>query len=110
MLPKGIQPLCSQVPLILENAEQSLTIVAREFVHRLYRELITHAEQIDQYKQSLAALLETNDDYQRLQTIPGIGPMIAATMVTAVGDARHFKNGRQMAAWIWLTPRQHASG
>jgi transposase len=110
VLPKGIHHLRSQVPLILEDAEQSLTVVAREFVHALYRELITHDEQINQYEQSLAALLETNEDYQRLQTIPGIGPVIAATLVAAVGDAHYFKNGRQMAAWIGLTPRQHASG
>lgn len=35
--------------------------------------------------------------------------MIAALLLAAVGDAHYFKNGRQMAAWIGLTPRQHAS-
>ncbi|MCU7878608.1 MAG: transposase [Candidatus Thiodiazotropha sp. (ex Lucinoma borealis)] len=30
--------------------------------------------------------------------------------MASVGDAHYFKNGRQMAAWIGLTPRQHASG
>ncbi|MCU7936935.1 MAG: transposase [Candidatus Thiodiazotropha sp. (ex Dulcina madagascariensis)] len=34
--------------------------------------------------------------------------MIAATLVASVGDANYFKNGRRMAAWIGLTPRQHA--
>ncbi len=36
--------------------------------------------------------------------------MIAAILLALVGDARYFKNGRQMAAWIGLTPRQHGSG
>jgi len=30
--------------------------------------------------------------------------------VASVGDAREFKNGRQMAAWMGLVPRQHSSG
>jgi transposase len=110
VIPKGLHHLRSQVPLILEDAEQPLTVVARNFIHRLYRELVSHDKQISEVKKELVALAEQNDDYQRLQTIPGIGPVIAAILVASVGNASYFKNGRQMAAWIGLTPRQHASG
>jgi transposase len=98
------------VPLILEDAEQPLTVVARDFIHRLYRELVAHDKQIGEIEKELAALVEQNDDYQRLLTIPGFGPVIATTLLASVGDANYFKNGRQMAAWIGLTPLQHASG
>ncbi|MCU7918899.1 MAG: IS110 family transposase [Candidatus Thiodiazotropha sp. (ex Epidulcina cf. delphinae)] len=110
VLPKGIRYLRAQVPDILEDAEQPLTVVARQFTHRLYRELMAYDQQISELETELFALLEQNDDYQRLQTIPGIGPVIAATLLASVGDAHYFKNGRQMAAWVGLTPRQHASG
>lgn len=110
VLPKGLRHLRSQVPLILEDAENDLTTVARGFIHRLYRELVDHDKQISEIQTELSALLEGNEDYQRLQTIPGIGPVIAAILLASVGDAHYFKNGRQMAAWIGLTPLQHASG
>ncbi len=110
IIPKGIHYLRSQVPDILEDAEQPLTVVARRFVQRLYSELTVHEKQINEVEAELFALVEHNDDFQRLQTIPGIGPMIAATLLASVGDAHYFKNGRQMAAWVGLTPKQHASG
>jgi transposase len=110
VLPKGFSYLRAQVPLILEDAEQPLTIVAKEFIYRLYRELVGHDKQIDEIYQELAALVEQNDDYQRLITTPGVGSVIATTTLASAGDANYFKNGRQMAAWIGLTPRQHASG
>ncbi|HET7931045.1 MAG TPA: IS110 family transposase [Rhodanobacteraceae bacterium] len=40
----------------------------------------------------------------------GIGPLTADAMVASVGNAREFKNGRQLAAWIGLVPSQHSSG
>jgi transposase len=45
----------------------------------------------------LAALVEQSDDYQRLLTIPGIGPVIATTLLASVGDAHYFKNGPLVA-------------
>lgn len=47
---------------------------------------------------------------QKTTAIPGIGAITATAIVAAVGDAREFKNGRHLAAWIGLVPRQHSSG
>ncbi|HBT8326352.1 TPA: IS110 family transposase, partial [Klebsiella pneumoniae] len=47
---------------------------------------------------------------RRLQEISGIGPVTASALVAAVGDAKQFKSGREMAAWLGLVPRQHSSG
>jgi transposase len=47
---------------------------------------------------------------RRLTAIPGIGPVIATAMVATVVDAQTFRNGRSFAAWLGLTPRQHATG
>ena len=43
-------------------------------------------------------------------TVPGVGPLIATALVAAVGDARMFARGRDMAAWLGLVPRQHSTG
>jgi len=47
---------------------------------------------------------------KRLQQLRGIGPMVAMALVATVGNAEQFANGRQMAASLGLTPRQHSSG
>ncbi|WP_425469389.1 IS110 family transposase [Paraburkholderia azotifigens] len=47
---------------------------------------------------------------QRLEKIRGVGPLIATAVIAAAGSAKEFSNGRQFAAWLGLTPRQHSSG
>jgi len=110
IMPVGIHKLRAQVPQILEDAEQPLTVVARQFVDQLNNEFQALEKRIAFTESELKSLLQHNKNYQLLQTIPGVGPMIASAMVAAVGDPNYFKNGRQMAAWIGLTPKQHASG
>lgn len=46
----------------------------------------------------------------RLQQLTGIGPLTADALVATVGDAREFKNGREMAAWLGLVPSQSSTG
>ena len=46
----------------------------------------------------------------RARQVIGVGALSADALVATVGDAREFKNGRQMAAWLGLAPTQHSSG
>ncbi len=47
---------------------------------------------------------------QRLDDIPGVGPLIATALVASVPDPHAFKTGRDLAAWIGLVPRQNSTG
>ena len=47
---------------------------------------------------------------QRLMELKGIGPTTACALVASIGNAHDFKNGRQLAAWLGLTPSQYSSG
>lgn len=47
---------------------------------------------------------------RRLATIPGIGVINATALVAALGDARSFGRGRDLAAWLGLVPRQATTG
>ena len=58
----------------------------------------------------IAAIAAREPACQRLGAIPGIGVLKATALVAAVGDAAEFKNGREMAAWLGLVPRQHSTG
>lgn len=46
----------------------------------------------------------------RLMEVPGVGPMIASTVLAKVPDARVFRSGRDFAAWIGLTGRDRGTG
>lgn len=106
----GISTLMDAIPDIVEAVDNELTVIARSFILRLYRNIQTISVQMGAIKKQLIDLIKDRNEYQLLQTIPGIGPVTSAALMASVGDAGAFKNGRQLAAWIGLTPKQYASG
>lgn len=106
----GVATLMDAIPDIAEDANNELTNIARSFVLRLYSNIKRTSKQIDEVKMQLTELIKDKAEYKLLLTIPGIGPVTAAAIMASVGDTGAFKNGRQLAAWIGLTPTQYASG
>jgi transposase len=109
-VPKGIHCITQRVPGILEDAENELPGVSRALFSRLlehYREL---DRQVDELQSQIKAWHRENPLSLRLEAIPGIGPLTASALVATVGDAKQFKNGRQLSAWLGLVPRQNSSG
>jgi transposase len=49
-------------------------------------------------------------DARRLMQVPGVGPIIASAALAKVPDAKVFASGRDFAAWIGLTGRDHGTG
>ena len=43
-------------------------------------------------------------------SIPGIGPVTATAVIAAIGNGAAFHKGREFAAWLGLTPREHSTG
>ena len=66
--------------------------------------------QVKELEQQIRLWYEQSAASQRLAEIPGIGALTASALVATIEDARCFKNGRQLAAWMGLVPRQHSSG
>lgn len=99
-----------EMPEVLGDAENDLTAIAREVLAELYEHFRDLEERITRFEGVLGRLAAANDAVRRLQTVPGIGVLTATALVAAVGDAKVFKNGRQMAAWLGLVPRQYSSG
>jgi transposase len=58
----------------------------------------------------IEALAKADEACQRMMTVPGIGPIIASAMVSAIGDGAAFARGRDFAAWLGLVPRQISTG
>ena len=110
IVPKGITYIRKEIPLILEDAENELTTMFRELLSELYDEMVHLDERIKKLEIKLAIVCAQNEACQRLLTIPGVGLLTATAMVAAIGDIRVFKNGRELAAWLGLVPRQHSTG
>ena len=51
-----------------------------------------------------------DEQIQRLQTIPGVGPRLAETVVAFLDDPNRFENSKQVGCYVGLTPRQYQSG
>jgi len=105
-----IDVLRKALPLMLEDAENGLTVDFRTLLEGLQQDLITLDERVDDMDKKIKLLASSNEDAKRLQQIPGIGPITATALISAIGDGKQFKRGRDLAAWLGLTPRQHSSG
>jgi transposase len=110
VLPKGIVHVARRLPDIIEDADNELPIVFRELLLRLRSHLLELNRHIQELEDHIDAWHKNNEDSQRLANIPGVGVLTASALVASIGDARCFKNGRELAAWLGLVPRQHSSG
>ena len=66
--------------------------------------------QVTALDRELARVAKSDDTCARLETIPGIGPVTASTIMAIGGDLSRFSSGRGFSAWLGLTPRQYSTG
>jgi transposase len=98
-LRRALPELIARLPPMLQGLMQQ----ARERLVELEQQCAEHTKQIEHHAHHSALC-------QRLMREAGIGPISAAAFVATVGDPRHYRNGRQLAASLGLVPRQHSSG
>jgi transposase len=94
----------------LEADQTQLTALSREVFWHLDDEFLAVEKRLAYGDEQLAAMGQAHPDCQRLQTIPAIGPVTATARIAAIGDVTQVKNGRQLAAWLGLVPREHSTG
>jgi transposase len=110
VMPKGIASVAKRVPEILEDAGNGLPGTMRRLLERLADNLKEMDRQVNALELQIKHWHQANEASRRLEALPGIGPITASAIVASVGDAREFNNGRQLAAWLGLVPRQNSSG
>ena len=124
--PRGVAVLRRRLAGIVEDAENELSGVwaggdgtvetARPRTLRALgawatrEELRRLDERVKQFDAQIVAISQAEPACQRLQAIPGIGPLTATALVAAVGDAAEFRSGRELSAWLGLVPRQYSTG
>lgn len=109
-IPQGIGHIAKRVPEIIDDGENALPGNFRLLIQRLVDHLKELDRQVGELEQEIQRWHKNNPLSQKLAKIPGIGPITATAMIATVGDARHFANGRQLAAWLGIVPKQHSTG
>jgi transposase len=110
VIPQGIRSIMKQIPEILEDGENGLPGTMRHLLERLTQNLKEMDRQAKELEAQIQLWHRENAASRKLAEIPGLGPITASAIVATVGDAREFKNGRQLAAWMGLVPKQNSSG
>lgn len=87
-LPGNLRRLLAQIEAQLQQLDHQLALCDRE----------------------IAQSARDDEAAKRLQAVVGVGMITADAVSASIGNAHDFKNGRQFAAWIGLTPRQYSSG
>ena len=92
------------------QAAEALPELARSAVGDLLEHLRLLDGRIADYDREIESQARLSEPAQRLMKIRGIGATTALAIVATIGNGHEFANGRQFAAWIGLTPRQHSTG
>lgn len=98
------------IPQILCEPNEELTELMREIVGSLYAFMLQIDQRIRAFDKQIDVIFKGSEACQRIAKISGVGPKTATAMIAAIGNGSDFKNGRHLAAWLGLVPRQHSSG
>lgn len=109
-LNEGRSRLENDVRELLGGEAAGLSARIRALVEDLFDEWKRLDARIKAFDAEFVEIARTDPRMRRLSSVPGIGPINATALVTAVGDASAFAKGRDMAAWLGLVPRQATTG
>ena len=108
VLPKTIAVLRQRVPQALESGR--LPGVMVEIARDLLEELRELDHRLKYYTEQIERLAKRDPVARQLMKLNGIGPITASALAADVADARVFRNGRQLSAYLGLVPRQFSTG
>jgi transposase len=95
---------------IIADRTNELTPLSRDCMQDLYDELVEVEGRLKRLDKKIRQLCQQNETCRRILKVPGVGELTATAMIAAVPNASEFNNGRHMAAWLGLVPRQSSSG
>jgi transposase len=110
VIPKGIGHIAKRLPEILEDGENGLPGMMRQLVRGLGEQLKVVDKQVEEMERQIKLWHRDSEPSRTLEAIAGIGPITASAYVASVGDAKSFKNARQVPAWLGMVPRHEGTG
>lgn len=110
ILPKGVRYAMQFAKNCLNGENTDLPEVAGDIIFELCDQLLFLHEKIAHCFRKMNAIAKSEKRVALLQTIPGIGPITASAIVATIGSGKQFNNGRELSAWLGLTPLNKSSG
>ncbi len=108
--PKSLARVISFAEDITLGEVIDLPDVANEVILNLSEQLMALHKRIRWYEEGLKQVANEDERVRLLRTIPGVGAMTAFAIITSIGDGHQFRNGREFAVWLGLTPANKSSG
>jgi transposase len=103
----GVEAL---LELIAKGEDERIPPPARTCLMALAVQLDLVKRQVVEADRRVVAWHRSSELSQRLEAIPGVGPLIASALVASVPDPNVFRSGRDLSAWIGLVPKQNSTG
>jgi transposase len=98
-----------EIPELLSKSADELTSFCQTLLTELLQHLHAIEARIHLIEVSIQSFMKKSTLCKKIAEVPGIGPITATAVIAAVGDAKQFRNGRHLAAWLGLVPRQYSS-
>jgi len=106
----GAHALRNSLFAILDNRKDELSPRMNDLIVGLSVDWQDLDARIETITGEIEAISKSEENCQRLMSVPGIGPIISTAMVAAIGTGEAFGRGRDFGAWLGLVPRQYSTG
>lgn len=106
----GMTSIAKLIAVLRDGNDARLPSAARMALLEMAEQIDMLTARIETLDRKIVAAVKADETARRLTTIPGVGPIIAATVRAVIQDPATFRSGRDLAAWIGITPRANSSG
>lgn len=107
---RGVGHALSFAKRVIDEFIPELPQLAYDVVMDLSEQLVSVHARVIWYTRKMSIAAKQEPRAALLQTIPGVGPITASAIVATIGDVGQFKCGRDLAAWLGLTPINKSTG
>ncbi|MER9338841.1 IS110 family transposase [Mesorhizobium sp. M0293] len=106
----GMASIAKLIAILRDGDDARLPSAARAALLEMAEQIERLTVRIEALDTKIVAAVKNDETARRLTSIPGVGPIIAATVLATIHDPAAFRTGRDLAAWIGITPRANSSG
>jgi transposase len=110
IMPQWVKVISRRLSELLEETDSGLPMLARHLLAELNEEHDQLIDRSEHHEGQIKAWHVNSNVSLRLACITGIGVLTATAQSATVGEGQDFSNGRQLAAYPGLVPRQASSG
>ncbi|GBR37589.1 IS110 family RNA-guided transposase [Gluconobacter kondonii] len=109
VVPKGMTHL-KRLEEMVDDESVRLPTLVRQECRDLLEQIDAQSRRITEKTRAMVRLSQESGVAQRLETMPGVGPLTALAVEAFAPAMETFRCGRDFAAWLGLVPKQFSSG